>query len=125
MSLRRLYKRIVTDEAIQNIYFVLNTFFVQEDCLVCLEQVGHSENVICRECKQSMHLTCINGWFDTNEMRTCPHCRTNWKFEIDITEVIYVELEDYSEMPKYRNRNRLTVRGSITGPIMVSGRQDI
>jgi hypothetical protein len=126
MSLRRFYRRINTEEVIQNIFFVLNTASIKDECPICYEQINDSENSICHECKKPMHLSCIESWFNTNEMRTCPHCRSNWKFEIDIIEKpkpIYIELGEYSEMPDYRRTsdqvsvNRLTVRGSVSGSI--------
>jgi hypothetical protein len=146
MSVRRFYRRIERGEAIQQIFFILNLTLVEDECLICYEKIEEHEetiqdNVICHECNKAMHLTCIERWFNENNFRKCPHCRTNWKFEIDITEKpkpIRIQLDDYSVLPRYRNqdrdneqeqeaeelhtifnnrRQRLTVMGSIAGPI--------
>jgi hypothetical protein len=125
MSLRRFYNRIEGEEAICQYFFILNLIHVEEDCLICLEAIKHpEENVECHECNKILHLSCIERWFAQNDMRKCPHCRTNWKFEIDIVEKpkpIIVELDDYSIMPTYNqtrtSRDRITTRGSITGNI--------
>ena len=118
MSLRIFYTKIDHNEVIQQIFFILNLTCVEkEDCLVCYEQINDSENVICHQCKKPMHLLCIEKWFDTNKQRFCPHCRTTWKFEIDIVEKVcskYIELGEYSIVPNYK-KNYLTVRGSIRG----------
>jgi hypothetical protein len=128
MSIRRFYTQIEGDEAIQQIYFVLNLYPVEEeeDCIICMEAISlHAttpgkENVICHVCEKPFHISCIETWFRTNNLRKCAHCRTNWKFEIDIIELpkTIVELDDYSVIPTYRRvNNRITVRGSIAGDI--------
>jgi len=121
MSFRRFYKKIETDEAIQHIFFVLNLCIVKDECLICFEHIKNSENVVCHECKKPIHMTCIKEWFNVNETRNCPHCRSNWKFEIDITEKpIYIGdylTGDYSTVPDYKNGDKITIRGSISGPI--------
>jgi hypothetical protein len=134
MSLRRFYTRIENEETIQYYFFVLNLFTFtltdDHDCLVCLDKIKNNDYVICHECKKALHLTCLEGWFNINNERKCPHCRSKWKFEIDIIEKphkIMIELDNYSVIPNYKNdyiveNNRITIRGSITGPININNR---
>ncbi len=119
MSLRRFYRRIESEDVIQQIFFILNTP-TEDDCIICFDEIKNIENVACHKCNKPIHLSCIERWFNTNNLRTCPHCRSNWKFEIDIIDrqiPIYIQLDDYSEIRNYR-QNRLIVRGSISGPIL-------
>lgn len=129
-SLRRFYTRIENEEIIQTYFFVLNSSPIEDECPVCYE-VKNIETLSCHECKKCFHLDCIESWFKTNTGRTCPHCRTKWKFEIDIQEKpvpIHIELNQFT--PIYRTRARdnsssiiprhrrdLTVRGTISGNI--------
>lgn len=126
MSLRRFYRQVEGEEAVQQIFFVLNIFPTNEDCLICFESLKkNQDNVMCNKCNKTMHISCVTEWFDKNDMRKCPHCRSSWKFEIDIIEKqkTPIVLDNYSEMPKYRGRgyyrhhSRITMRGSISGPI--------
>lgn len=120
MSLRRFYRRIEGEEADQQIFFILNLYPVHEECLICYETI-EQENVICHECSKPIHLSCLEQWFSENETRKCPHCRSNWRFEIDIIErhQDIIELDEYSVLPRYRNRNKnkITVAGSISGHV--------
>lgn len=119
--LRRFYKRIEKDEVIQEIFFILNLKPVTDDCLICFEKIEQlSENVVCDECNKPFHTKCMEKWFNSNQTRKCPHCRNNWKFEIDIIEIeiLKVELDEHSILPSYsKSKNKLTVRGSIAGEI--------
>lgn len=125
MSLRRYYTYIEHKEVIEQIFFILNSQNLEndQDCLICYENINE-ENVICHKCHINLHLKCIKEWFINNTSRKCPHCRTNWKFEIDIIEKpkpIQVELTEYSILPN-RKRNITTVNGSISGRIPISNR---
>jgi len=135
MLIRRFYKQIEDKEIIQRFFFILNLLYIEEECLICYEciqdkqdkqneqneQEQNEENIMCHECNKVMHISCIEKWFEENNKRTCPHCRTKWKFEIDIIEKpapVYIELDEYSLIPNYKNRNNtLTTMGTISGPI--------
>ena len=151
MSLRRFYTTEETDEAVQTYFFILSQVLCTEECPVCFETTENKENVLCHECEKCFHLNCIEEWFETNTSRPCPHCRTPWKFEIDIVvkePPTYIELDEYTPMPDYRRCNtntsqrnqhnqrntnqynrytipNLTVRGSIAGRINRPGSRNI
>lgn len=115
MTLRRFYNKIEREEVVCQFFFILNTVINKydcEDCLICFEGIKYpEENVKCHECHKILHLSCVDKWFTQNNMRKCPHCRTNWKFEIDI-----VEKETEQEWTA-KSRSRITIKGSIAGPI--------
>jgi len=116
MSLRRFYRRITEYGVTQNVFFLLDTCPTsEEECLICFEKIQQTENVVCKKCNKPLHITCIEKWFDTNNKRTCPHCRTNWKFEIELQFVSCVYLDEYTIMP--RKTNRFIINGSINGQI--------
>jgi len=122
MALRRYYMRLETDEAVQLIFFVLNVSWVDDDCPVCFDKINDSDSVVCHQCNKPLHLTCVELWFNTNVLRICPHCRSSWKFEIEIEEKVAdpytVELDEHTPMPIFNTyRNRYIVRGSISGHI--------
>ena len=143
-SLRRFFLRLDLKDVIQNIFIILNIdtkgnnilhINEEDDCPICYEKIINTENVVCEICNNFVHLSCIETWLKTNDLRNCPICRSKWKFEIDIiekTKPIYIELDEYSLVPKYisdrnsdRNSDRLTVRGSITGSLETEETEEI
>lgn len=128
MSLRRFYLRIDEEKVCREYFFILNEVNENKDdeCLNCYDKINNIENVKCHICHKCFHIECMESWFKSDSgklARTCPHCRSKWKFEIDIMEKpIIIETDEFTHMPKYKlslnSRNdRITINGSISGPV--------
>lgn len=66
-----------------------------EVCLICYDNSNNSNDgdnssnnhsTNCRVCGKIMHICCLVEWFEVNIKRICPHCRSGWKFSVDIVE---------------------------------------
>jgi len=77
-------------------YFVNDTTPVEDNCLICFEHTSATENVACHQCGKFFHLPCMKKWFDcedyANDSTTCPHCKVDWKFEIEVVEPVISSL---------------------------------
>ena len=48
-------------------------------CSTCLECFFPSSDVSTTPCGHLFHTKCIKKWFQANDKKTCPHCRTDVK----------------------------------------------
>ena len=81
------------------------------ECAICLENIDISKNNIIELdcCKQTIHISCIKAWINKNNNPTCPICRNESDFLLDlkfsnINEILNTNrfeiniIEDYQEV---------------------------
>lgn len=73
---------------VQNMYICVRQQIDDEVCLVCCDDCDDNTDphANCRVCDKVMHISCLVRWFTVNNQRICPHCRSGWKFSVDVVE---------------------------------------
>lgn len=53
---------------------------INDICTICHEDINGDLDVSINKCSHSFHTQCINKWFRHTLNRSCPLCRTKWKY---------------------------------------------
>ena len=67
------------------------------ECPICYKAITVATGIVTTSCNHSYHLSCISGWYITQEKGTCPCCRKKMNKEEDLSEKIYRDVDSHYE----------------------------
>lgn len=114
---RALCRSVVldNDKIIARVYYTVAS--CSNECIICYDNDSEEQCTICNVCHKSMHIGCIDRWFNDRYDKTCPHCISIWKFDVDIHDAQYpyktlktlkINIKGYKENKEQRENDVYT-----------------